>query len=217
MTIQIVDLLEAVEIEEQQHRPRLLDLVEDVAQRAAIDRAGERIAIGKLPQIILGEQQAVMRRFERPPPALGYREHRAEHDEPLGPHVEGGARGQERAGRTDEGRHQAVLRALPLQDVAARLAERQQTPHRDAGNQPGDALGVGTPERERQRDQEHAHDRMLHDAHRGEVGQHDPGANRIDGQGVAASCRVVKRRPPGRIIVHAPWASSSANAVLPAM
>ena len=137
--MQIVDFLEAVEIEEQQHRPRLLDLVEDVAQRAAIDRAGERIAIGKLPQIILGEHEAVMRGFERPPAALGYREHRAEHDEPLGTHVERGARGQERAGGIDEGRHRALLRALPLKDVRARLAERQQTPHRDAGNQPGDA------------------------------------------------------------------------------
>ena len=97
MPVDVVDLLEAVEIEEQHRGAVWLDVEEHVRQRPAIVQGGERIAIGHPPQMLLRLPQVVVGGRQLALGPLGVGEDAAKRHEPLDARIERGRAGEKPA------------------------------------------------------------------------------------------------------------------------
>ena len=169
MAVHVVDLLEAVEIEEQQHRARRLDVVEDVAQRAPIDRprSARSRSASRRRFSCADDQLADSRPRAARRPRSETASTRAEHEQPLRAGVERRARRDERAGERRSSRPAARPTAASMKDVRGRFRQGQQC---RGARSPRSATSIHQL-RDRNNttanvDQRHAHQRMLRDADR---------------------------------------------------
>ena len=97
----VVDLLEAVEVEEKQERALGLHGAQRLRQHAAVGERRQRIAVGKTPQVLLRGEQTIVRLAQLALYPLGHGDNAAERQQPFDAAVERGVRGEEGSSAAD--------------------------------------------------------------------------------------------------------------------
>ncbi len=135
MAVEIVDLLEAVQVEEDQGGARGLGHAKDLPQRAAVGQAGEGVAVGQRPEVFLGPEELDVRLQKLPLHPFRHGQDAAQGQDPFRGAVEGRGGGRDDPGGTSEARRDRT-RPGQAERVRARLREGEDAADHEPDGQP---------------------------------------------------------------------------------